>query len=48
MRAEGPGVIGDGVVEVPPDDPVLLKELNWWKQFDERSRQAAGKPAGTP
>jgi hypothetical protein len=37
MRAEGPGVIGDGMVEVPPDDPALLRELAWWEEFDKRS-----------
>lgn len=40
-RAEGPGAIGDGIVEVAPDDPALLKELKWWAEFDERSRKVA-------
>jgi hypothetical protein len=42
-RAEGPGVIADGLVEVPADDPELLRELAWWRAFDERSsRMNAG------
>lgn len=34
-RAEGThGVIGDGCIEVPPDNPELIAALAYWERVD--------------
>jgi hypothetical protein len=35
MRAESQGVIGDSMVELPPDNPDVIRYLEYWSRIED-------------